>query len=70
MTYFHIRYNVYEEAGFPVEKERWIMFDQSFNDYEVKQLLEREHGNTVSIIVSKEICQEEFELNNPTTTKS
>jgi len=64
LTYYHIRYNVYEEAGFPVEKEIWVMFDGPINDFKVKQHLEAEHGNFVSIIVSKEICLQEFELNN------
>jgi quinol monooxygenase YgiN len=69
MTYYHLRYNVYEDAGFPVEKERWMMFDQPSNDFQVKQHLEREHGNKVSIIVSKVISLEEFELNHQTITK-
>jgi len=64
LTYYHIRYNVYEEAGFPVEKERWMMFDGPTNDFMVKQNLEAEHGYLVSVIVSKEICLQEFELNN------
>ena len=62
MTYYHLRYNVYEEPGFPVEKERWMMFDESIDDFQVRKRLEQEHGNTVSVIVSKAICLEEFEM--------
>ena len=64
MSYYHIRYNVYEEAGFKVEKERWMMFDGPTNDCMVKKHLESEHADTVSVIVSKEIRLQEFELNN------
>ena len=63
MTYYHLRYNVYEEPGFPIEKERWMMFNEHVDDFQVRKGLEQEHGNTVSIIVSKEICLEEFEKN-------
>jgi hypothetical protein len=62
MTYYHLRYNIYEEPGFPVEKERWVTFNSTCNDHEVKEYLEREHQNVVSIIMSKVICREEFEL--------
>jgi hypothetical protein len=62
MTYYHLRYNIYEEPGFAVEKERWVTFDSTRNDHEVKEFLESEHQNVVSIIMSKLICLEEFEL--------
>lgn len=61
MTYYHLRYNVYEEAGFPVEKETWIKFDEPADESMIKQHLETKHQNTVTIISRKEICLEEFE---------
>lgn len=62
MTYYHLRYNVYEAPGFAVEKERWIQSNLPLNDTQARQNLEREHQNTVSIITWKEICLEEFEM--------
>ena len=68
MTYYHLRYNVYRHPqGFPVENERWMMFEEHLDDFQMKKYLEKEHGNIVSIIVSKEICLEEFELNHKVT---
>lgn len=67
MTYYHLRYNLYEAAGFAVEKERWIQSSVPLNDVEARAHLEKEHQNTVSIITWKEICLEEFEMNHTRT---
>jgi hypothetical protein len=64
MTYYHLRYNVYEAPGFAVEKERWIQSKKPLNETEAREHLETEHQNTVSIIMWKVICLEEFELNH------
>jgi hypothetical protein len=65
MTHYHIRYNVYEQEGFPVEKERWVIFDGPVDDTHLRQHLEKEHSDMVSIILSKQISKEEFEGNHP-----
>lgn len=62
MTYYHLRYNVYEAPGFALEKERWIQSKMPLNDIQARAHLEEEHQNTVSIIMWKVICLEEFEL--------
>ena len=64
MTYYHLRYNVYEAAGSAVEKERWIQSTVPLNDTQAREHLEHEHQNTVSIILWKAICQEEFDLSH------
>lgn len=64
MNYYHLRYNVYEKFGFAVEKERWMESQTPLNDFQVREQLEKEYKNTVSIILSKSICREEFELSN------
>lgn len=61
MNYYHLRYNVYEDAA-AVEKERWLQFNNHLDDCQVKLFLEEEHRHPVSIIMSKEICLEEYEL--------
>lgn len=60
MNYYHVRFNVYEQPGFPVEKETWMNFDEPLDSSRIRQHLEKEHQNTVSIILCKEICLEEF----------
>lgn len=59
--YYHVRYNVYEPPGSPVEKENWIKFDKWLDQSAMKEFLEIKHQNKVSIILCKEICLEEFE---------
>jgi hypothetical protein len=66
MTYYHLRYNVYAHAGAAVEKERWVTFEFPLDDSQIRQQLEREHHQPVSIILSKVICREEFELTRNT----
>ena len=61
MTYYHLRFNVYEPPGAPVEKETWIKFDIPLDGSQIRQHLEREHRNMVSIILCKEINLEEFD---------
>jgi hypothetical protein len=60
MTYYHLRFNVYESPGFPIEKETWINLEVPLDDWRMRQRLEKEYQNKVSIIVSKVICLEEF----------
>lgn len=62
MTYYHLRFNVYEAPGFTVEKETWINLNEPIYDTQIRQHLEKEYQNKVSIIFCKEICLEEFEL--------
>lgn len=64
MTYYHLRYNVYERPGFAVEKERWISSDLPLNDIQAREHLELQHLDAVSIITWKEICLEEFEMSH------
>jgi hypothetical protein len=64
MTYYHLRYNVYEKAGYPVEKERWIQSDLPLDDTKAREHLEQEHQYQVSIITWKVICLEEFEMSH------
>lgn len=64
MNYYHLRYNVYENQGSAVEKERWIESTLPLNDSTTKAQLEQEHEEVVSIITLKTICLEEFELNH------
>jgi hypothetical protein len=59
--YYHLRYNVYESAGSPVEKETWIEFKHRVDESNIREHLEAKHKNKVSIILCKEICLEEFE---------
>lgn len=61
MSYYHLRFNVYEQSGFPVEKETWTNFDESVDESQIRAFLEAEHKNKVSLILSKEICLEEFQ---------
>jgi hypothetical protein len=61
MNYYHLRFNVYEQSGVPVEKEMWIRFDDPLDDSRIREYLEVKHKNKVSMIVSKEICLEEFQ---------
>lgn len=65
MTNYHLRYNIYQSPGSPIERERWLQFDNPLNNQQVKEFLELEHGNKVSMILCKVICQEEFELIHP-----
>jgi hypothetical protein len=60
-TYYHLRYNVYQDAGAPVEKETWIKFDDRADESVIKEYLATKHHDTISIILAKEICAEEFE---------
>ena len=62
MNSYHLRYNVYEDRASPVEIEKWVMFDNPQDDLTVRKHLEDEHKNTVSIILSKSICLEEYDL--------
>ncbi|RYE29287.1 MAG: hypothetical protein EOP48_32725 [Sphingobacteriales bacterium] len=63
-SYYHLRYNVYEPPGSPVEKERWIKFDKFVDESIIRVDLETKHQNKVSLILCKEICLEEFEQNH------
>ncbi len=60
-SYYHLRYNVYEPPGSPVEKEAWIKFDKRVDESEIKEHLEAKHSNKVSIILCKDVCVEEFD---------
>lgn len=60
-TYYHLRYNVYQHAGAPVEKETWIKFDHPVDESVMRDYLAKQHQDKVSIILFKEICLEEFE---------
>jgi hypothetical protein len=64
MTYYHLRYNVYEKPGFAVEKERWISSALPLNDVQAREHLEQEHQTIVSVITWKAISLEEFELSH------
>lgn len=64
MTYYHLRYNLYEAPGFAVEKERWIQSVLQLNDTQAREHLEQEHKSPVSIITWKAICLEEFQQNH------
>lgn len=67
-TYYHLRYNVYEDAGAPVEKETWIKFEHQADESEIREHLATKHLDKVSIIFSKEIDIEEFEQFHSATT--
>jgi hypothetical protein len=62
MYYYHLRYNLYGGAGFAVEEERWLEFTEQLDDTQVKHHLEAEHQQPVTIILSKNISYEEYEL--------
>jgi len=64
MPYYHIRYNIYENQGAPVEKEVWTMFETPTDDFELRRHFEDKHQSQTSIIMSKVINLEEFELNH------
>ena len=67
-TYYHLRYNVYQDAGAPVEKESWIKFDDPADESVIKEYLATKHQDKVSIILAKEICKEEFEQDHTPAT--
>jgi hypothetical protein len=61
MAYYHLRYNIYPDPGFPVEKESWITLSSHFNEQQVKLLLITQHQSNVSIITCIKICKEEYD---------
>src|SRR5215212_4509808 len=65
MTYYHLRYNIYPDPGFPVEKESWISLSSDFNEQQVKLLLITQHQSNVSMIVCSNICKEEYDSKVP-----
>ncbi|HUQ66573.1 MAG TPA: hypothetical protein VM101_10475 [Flavitalea sp.] len=62
MEYYHLRYNIYPDPGFPVEKESWISISSEFNEQQVKLLLITQHQLNVSLIVCSNICKEEYDV--------
>lgn len=61
MNYYHLRFNVYEQSGAPIEKETWTHFENARDESQIRDFLEAKHKNKVSMILSKEICLEEFQ---------
>lgn len=60
MFYYHLRYNIYPNSGFPVEKEQWIELVDEHDETQMKELLTEKHHAAVTLILSSVVCQEEY----------
>lgn len=60
MVYYHLRYNIYPNPGFPVEKEQWIELLEEQDETQMKELLVAKHHAAVTLILSSVVCHEEY----------